>query len=93
MRLSRHNDLGLVFLSDPMEERLPEGRPYRFTDGSRFAWGNARESGTAFQQEHAAHRARLEKLALNARALFIPLSTADDPLDALAFGLRQGGGR
>lgn len=91
LRLTRHNDLGLVFLSDPMEERLPEGGRFRFTDGVQFAWGNAREKGAAFQREHAAHRARLQDLALRARGLFIPLSTADNPIDALVEGLRRGG--
>jgi len=80
-RLARHNDLVLVQVSDPMEEELPPAGMYTVTDGRRRL-----QLSTADRKNRALYRERflqrqdqLSKLAANAGAMFLPLSTTDDP--------------
>jgi uncharacterized protein (DUF58 family) len=88
-RLSRHCDLVLVFISDPLERRLPMG-PHRFSDGHRDILLNA-DARTAEIYERA-FREREERLADLARRHGIRLvscHTTDEPFLVLQQSSRR----
>jgi len=90
-RLSRHNDVLLIWLFDPLEAEPPAAGHYRVgIPGQQRAIDSA-ALGVAWRQRFAAQRERLERLARRTGCALVPLSTAASPLPVLARGLvRQG---
>lgn len=87
-RLARHCNLVLVFVFDPLEQRLPLGR-HRFGDGLRdFVLDTdvrtAAEHERRFQERYAAVRDCASRHGLR----FVPCRTTDDPLLVLQQGRR-----
>jgi uncharacterized protein (DUF58 family) len=79
-RLARHCDGVLVFLSDPLEQRLPLGR-HRYRDGGRDLVLDA-DARTAAEHERR-FRERYERVRILAGRhglRFVPCRTHDDPL-------------
>lgn len=89
IRLRRHCDVGLIFISDPLEECLPSQGRYRFGDGRRDVLMEATPAGAALHAERfAQRRERIQDLARQHRMRFIPCGTPDDPAAALRQNLR-----
>lgn len=89
MQLSRHCELALIFLSDPLEKALPPPGLYSFSDGEKLATvdsaiASLREQHT---QRFAARSAQLDHWRRRLGLRFIELSTADDPMQRLRAGL------
>lgn len=84
LRLSRHCDVALAFLSDPLESRLPASGRYRFAHGGRELSLDASEAASAAHAERFAQRRQtVEQLARRRGLRFIPCLTTDDPLQVL----------
>jgi uncharacterized protein (DUF58 family) len=87
-RLAQHSDLVLVFIFDPLEQRLPLGR-HRFSNGTRELVLDtdtqvANEHERRFQERYR----RVSDLARRPRIRFVPCRTIDDPLQILQLGSR-----
>ncbi len=84
-RLSRHNELELIQLSDPLETHLPLEGYYRVTDGQTEAEVNAfnRQSRLHYQQRFTQHQENLKTLCKKTRVRYLALSTDQVLLDSL----------
>ena len=84
-RLSRHNELELIQLSDPLEMHLPVAGYYRVTDGQSEAEVNAfsKQSRLDYQQRFTQHQHNLKTLCKKNRVRYLPLSTDQALLDGL----------
>jgi uncharacterized protein (DUF58 family) len=87
--LSRHCDLVLVALHDPLDQELPPAGRYRVGDGQRFltidtAVRTVREQ---YRKHYAAHQLELQRLCRRHSLYRIDLGTGDDPLTVLRQGL------
>ncbi len=87
--LSRHSELMLIDIHDPMEKELPPPGQYRLSDGENFM-----TLFTTDQRLREGYRARfvrqqleLQQLCRRYRMKLLSLGTADDPLRALQHGL------
>ncbi|MDZ7768685.1 MAG: DUF58 domain-containing protein [Woeseiaceae bacterium] len=87
--VARHNEVLAVFLSDPLERRLPPPGQYRLVSNddelaidtrSRAA---RRDYRNAFEQRQA----ELEQFCQRYAIHLMPLSTADDPIECLQAAL------
>ena len=84
-QISKHNDVVMMFLHDPMEKQLPGEGIYRIGDGREVlpidtsnAAARAEYSESFLEKEQA-----LESVCKRHSLSFISLSTQDDPLDSL----------
>jgi len=78
-RLSRHCDLVLVFIFDPLEQHLPLG-PHRFSDGRRDILLNADvRTADAYERSFQAREERLLELARRHGIRLVPCRTTDEP--------------
>lgn len=84
-RLSRHNELELIQLSDPLETHLPVEGYYRVTDGQTEAEVNAfnKQTRLNYQQRFTLHQENLKTVCKKNRVRYLPLSTDQDILDGL----------
>jgi len=93
--LSRHNDLGLIFCYDPLEEELPPAGSYRISDGSSDLTMNTldRLGRDHYRDNFSQHRDTIEQFCRKRRGLFLSCATNQEPLDCLRQGLlnRTGG--
>lgn len=90
LRLRRHCDMALVFLSDPLESLLPESGRYRFAHGGReMSLDASKAAAAAHAQRYARRRGAIEQLARQQRMRFIPCLTTDDPLTVLRDSLHK----
>ncbi|MFM8332414.1 MAG: DUF58 domain-containing protein [Candidatus Methylumidiphilus sp.] len=90
LRLRRHCDMALVFLSDPLESQLPDSGRYRFAHGGRETSLDAsKAAAAAHAQRYAQRRDAIEQLARQQRMRFIPCLTTDDPLTVLRDSLHK----
>ncbi len=91
-RLSRHNELELIQLSDPLETQLPDEGYYRVTDGQNEIAVNAfnKHSRLSYQQRFTLHQENLKTLCKKNRIRFLTLSTDQDLLEGL---MQRAGGR
>jgi uncharacterized protein (DUF58 family) len=84
IRLRRHCDVALAFLSDPLENQLPSSGRFRFAYGEREL---ALDTSPAAVAAHAncfrQRRQAIEQLARAHHMRFIPCLTTDDPLAVL----------
>ena len=84
-QLAKHNELALLFVSDPMESQLPKAGWFRFSNGSMELSLNTRDSKTREQytQRFESHRESVRKLGRKLAMRFIEISTADDIIKTL----------
>jgi uncharacterized protein (DUF58 family) len=84
-KLSRHCQVVLIFVYDPLESRLPEQGRYRFTDDVRDVVIDTRDLNRlrTYQQHFAERLEQLERLAKKLGLGFILCSTTDDPIQRL----------
>lgn len=83
--LTRHAQLALYFLYDPLETELPRAGSYRLSDGEHDLTiaTDQGELRDAYRQRFLAHRQRLEDFCLRYRAQFVAIATDHDPQLAL----------
>jgi uncharacterized protein (DUF58 family) len=83
--LSRHCEVVLIFIYDPLEANLPDKGRYRFTDTMRDVVIDAIDQQRLlnYQQRFELRRQRLELLAKKRGMTFIQCSTSEDPLQCL----------
>ena len=84
-KLSRHCEVVLIFIYDPLESSLPVKGRYRFTDELRdvvIDTGDQKRL-SIYQQRFAERLQRLELLAKKRGLAFIQCSTTEDPLQCL----------
>jgi len=89
--ISRHNDVVLLFVNDPLERSLPPAGRYRLTDGNeQLEVDTANPSaGGVYAERFQARHSRLEELTKRSRVRLIDVSTDSDLLDILKMGLRR----
>lgn len=87
--LSRHSDLVLISIHDPLEAELPPAGRYRVSDGRRILTVDTEpdEIRKHYQQRYRERQAELQGLCQHHGIYRIDLSTADDPLSVLRQGL------
>ncbi|MFV2033192.1 MAG: DUF58 domain-containing protein [Gammaproteobacteria bacterium] len=87
-RLSRHNDVVLLFTHDPLEQALPPAGYYRLTDGSTEIGVDSSNRGSRqqYEQRFDAHYQALVQLSRQLGLHFVDASTASDLLEVLKTG-------
>lgn len=91
MRLRRHCDVALAFLSDPLESQLPSSGRYRFAHGqSELSLDASPAAAAAHAERFERRRESIAQIARQQRMRFIPCLTTDDPLSVLRDSLRVG---
>jgi uncharacterized protein (DUF58 family) len=88
-QLSRHNELMLVDIHDPMEKELPPPGQYRLSDGENFMtlFTSDKRMREDYRARFVTQQEALQQLCRRYRMRLLPLGTADDPLRALQQGL------
>lgn len=88
-QIARHNDVVLIYISDPLESRLPPAGRYRFSDGANTLSIDTGDKGIQehYQQRRQAHFERLERLCNRNRMFMLPLGTQDNVVHKLQTGL------
>ncbi len=84
-KLSRHCEVVLIFVYDPLESHLPEKGRYRFTDDKRDVVIDTgdRQRLLKYQQHFSERLHQLEQIAKKMGLAFIQCSTTDDPIQRL----------
>ncbi|MGZ5008507.1 MAG: DUF58 domain-containing protein [Methylobacter sp.] len=84
-KLSRHCEVVLIFVYDPLESHLPEKGRYRFTDDKRDVVIDTGDRKRLLKyHEHFSERLhQLERIAKKMGLAFIQCSTTDDPIQRL----------
>jgi uncharacterized protein (DUF58 family) len=84
-RLSRHCEVVLIFVYDPLERSLPDKGRYRFTDDQRDVVIDTgdRQRLLKYQQHFSQRLQQLEQIAKKLGLALIQCSTADDPIQRL----------
>jgi uncharacterized protein (DUF58 family) len=84
-RLSRHCEVVLIFVYDPLESRLPDKGRYHFTDDRRDVVIDTgdRQRLLKYQQHFTQRLQQLEQIAKKMGLALIQCSTADDPIQRL----------
>lgn len=94
-RLAQHNEVVLVFLSDPLERTLPPPGLYRISDGAAECVLDTfdRELVERHARRFAGREAALVQLARQHGLRLVRVGTEQDPAEALRAGLGNGRGR
>jgi len=90
-QLSRHNDVVLFHIHDPLEQALPERGQYRVAWGQRhsvFSSGN-KSAQDKYQQQFEQQRQQLQQLSRFAGVHYLSCCTSEDVLQCLQQGLRR----
>jgi uncharacterized protein (DUF58 family) len=84
-KLSRHCEVVLIFVYDPLESYLPEKGRYRFTDDKRDVVIDTgdRQRLLKYHQHFAQRLNQLEQIAQKTGLALIQCSTTDDPIQRL----------
>jgi len=84
-KLSRHCEVVLIFIYDPLESSLPTKGRYRFTDDERDVVVDTSDQQRllSYQQRFIQRLQRLELLAIKRGLVFIQCSTVEDPIQCL----------
>ncbi len=84
-KLSRHCEVVLIFVYDPLERHLPAKGRYRFTDEQRDVLVDTgdRQRLLNYQQHFTQRLHQLEQIAKKSGLAFIQCSTTDDPIQRL----------
>ena len=84
IRLSRHCDLALAFISDALERQLPVTGRFRFADGERdLVLDTSPDMAEAHMRAFDQRREHVQTLARQHRMRFMACDTMDDPLSVL----------
>ncbi|MCK5296562.1 MAG: DUF58 domain-containing protein, partial [Alphaproteobacteria bacterium] len=88
-RISKHCDVGCVFVHDPLEEAPPPPALYRISDGERVLTMNAGDAlwCKAYSEHFAQRREKIENFCRERRIAFTILSTDDELSNVLRYGL------
>ncbi len=84
-RLSRHCDVILIMVYDPLEVHLPENGNYRFTNGQKDLLIDTGDTQRVSQYQHKfiQRKLDLQNLSRKLNLEFILCSTTDDPVKIL----------
>lgn len=84
-KLSRHCEVVLIFVYDPLESCLPEKGRYRFTDDTRDVLIDTgdKQRIIKYQQHFDQRLHQLEQIAKKLALVFIQCSTTDEPIHCL----------
>ncbi len=89
-RLSKHNDVVLIFVYDPIESELPPKGLYRVSDQNENAFTldtNNSDFRQQFHEHFISRKLQLSKLCQRHSMYFLPLCTNDNILSTLQVGL------
>ena len=88
-QISKHNDVVMIHISDPMEMRLPPKGTYRLSDGRRSVSIDTSDNSlrSKYEQQRLQHLEHLERLCTRHRIFLLNLSTQDDVVHKLQQGL------
>ena len=89
IRLSKHNDVIMIFVRDPLEEALPRGGEYRLSDGrNELSIDTFDRSYTdRYRERFQRHNDRLQRLSRMSNIFLISCTTIDEPLQVLKTGM------
>jgi uncharacterized protein (DUF58 family) len=89
-QLSRHNEMVLIFVYDPLETQLPPAGQYRVANRERELTLDSRSerARSDYAERFSRRKNRIQRLCLYHRMIFLPCATNDDPLLRLQQGLR-----
>lgn len=95
MRLSRHCEVVMLEIHDPLEAELPPPGRYRLGDGAGELLLDTGDAAQAqeYRQRFLLHQEQLRKLALKANMKFIGCCTTDDSVRVLRQGIGPFPGR
>ncbi len=84
-RLSRHCDVVLIMIYDPLEVHLPENGNYRFTNGQKDILVDTGDTQRVSQYQHKfiQRKLDLQNLSRKLNLEFLLCSTRDDPVQIL----------
>ncbi len=85
LRLSKHNDVILVYVYDQLEQHLPQGGQYRISDGNKDMNIDTYNKAyiNTYQSRYQHHMERLTRMSRMGNIILISCSTSDDPLQVL----------
>ncbi|MFK5913333.1 MAG: DUF58 domain-containing protein [Woeseiaceae bacterium] len=88
-KLSKHNDLVMLFINDPLEQQLPPAGFYKITDGENDMTINTFNPRlrSQYQQRFATHQQYLKDLCVKLGIFYINISTENPVLESLQKGL------
>ena len=89
INISKHNDIVLVKIYDPVENALPSSGSYKVSDGFNEVPLNTsnKKLRDTYHQRFLQHQEELKKLCQQQRMHLISISTQDDVLQSLQQGL------
>ena len=91
-RLSRHNDVLLILIFDPLEVDAPPAGCYRVAvPGSIREVASSGAASDQWREAFERHCQRLETLSRSIQAPLVLISTAVDPVHAIRYGLARHG--
>ena len=87
--ISRHNDIIMVKIIDPIEVELPTSGSYKLTNGLKELQIQTSNKKTRkeYQQRYTDHHSELEKFCRQHRVHLITISTEDNVIETLKSGL------
>jgi len=88
-KMSKHNDLVMLFINDPLEQQLPPAGFYKITDGQNEMTINTYNSKlrSQYQQRFNSHQQYLKDLCIKLGIFYINISTDKPLLESLQKGL------
>ncbi len=91
-RLCRHNEVGMLFVYDRLEQELPPPGRYRVSDAGREFMLDTSDNHLAkhHMEQFRERMHRLRQLAVANRMLLLPCRTDAEPLTLLMSGLKAG---
>ena len=92
-KLARHSDVVMLFIHDPLEQRLPPAGLYRVSDGlSRETTLDTGDPGRrkAYQEKFDLRQAKLQRLCRRYGIYYMACATSDNLLKTLQNGLGLG---
>jgi len=92
IRLSKHNDIVLIYIRDSLEETLPAAGQYRITDGDHYLTIDTSDVGQVerYHNQYRSHLERLVRLSRLNNIRLITCRTNDDPLAVLQSSMPAG---
>ena len=88
-KMTKHNDLVMLFINDPLEQQLPPAGFYKITDGHNDMTINSYNPTlrSQYQQRFATHQQYLKDLCIKLGIFYINISTDKPLLESLQKGL------
>jgi len=88
-QMSKHNDLVMIFVSDPLEQQLPPAGYYKLTDGENDLTINThnKDLRSQYLQRFNAHQQHLKDVCNKLGIFYISISTHRPLLESLQQGL------